>query len=275
MFSVNRRNFLHMAGIGLVRGLLGNTRNALHSAAPPPGTRLYQGVNLAEWTVIVGDAVRPGQPAVTAADIETLHLTNYSEVRANIQARPEVMVHNLSFHKVLDDSAFDFVHLCEYKFRLPYLPSTDNIDYNGQTVEGCLALWNGITRQNYTVGFQWIVNPYWMTGALQCWTPNKWQPVGEMALDTEWHTVKMIIDCRRETTGLQIDSGYYPSCFTKTTGPADWGNEIATWISAEAISIDPGEDFSGGMPHKAQFKDWIWTWEPANTSCVFLPLVQK
>ncbi|MBN2007448.1 MAG: hypothetical protein JXA21_29150 [Anaerolineae bacterium] len=275
MSSINRRNFLHMAGIGLARGLLGNTSYTPYNVTLSPGTRTYQGVNLTGWTVIVGDAARPGQAAVTTADIQTVQFTEYSEVHANIQARPEVMVHNLSFHKVFDDRAFDFVHICEYKFRLPYLPSTGNTDYNGQTVEGCLALWNGTTRQNYTVGFQWIVNPYWMTGALQCWTTDKWQPVGEMALDTEWHTVKMIIDCQRETTGLQIDSGCYPSSFTETTGPADWGTEIATWISAEAISIDPGEDFTGGMPHKAQFKDWTWTWEPANTSCIFLPLVQK
>lgn len=268
---MNRREFLNLAGVSLASGFFGQNRGA-SQVSTSPGARIYQGVNLAGWTVLVGDGIRG---TVTSNDIETAPFADYSEVRANIQSRPEIMAHNLSFNKIFDSRAFDYVHICEYKFRLPYLPSTSNTDFNGQTVEGGIALWNGVTRFIYAVGFQWLVNPFWMPGVMQCWTPRLWQPIGTISLDTEWHTVKMVIDCQRETTNLQLDGNYYPSCFTKQVGPADWGTEIATWISAEAISIDPGNNFTGGKAHKAQFKDWIWTWESANVSQVFLPLVQR
>ena len=267
---MNRRRFLSLVGVGLASNFFGQSQTPTQTSHTLE-TIVYQGANLAGWTVIVGDGIRG---TVTLDDIETAHFSQYSEVRANIQSRPDIMAHNLTFNKISDDTAFNYVHICEYQFRLPYLPSTNNPDFNGQTVEGGISLWNGITRLNYSVGFQWIVNPYWMTGVVQCWTPRLWQPIGMIPLDTEWHSIKMIIDYQRETTSIQIDGEHYPSCFTKQVGPSDWGTEIASWIASEAISIDPGNNFTGGQTHKAQFKNWIWAWEPANVSQVFLPLIQ-
>src|SRR5262249_50281382 len=129
-----------------------------------------------------------------------------------------------------------------------------------------IGLWDGKTsRRFYSVAFQWIVNPYLTTGpvqigTLQCWTPRGWHPIGALPVDTEWHTVRMVLDPKRETTGLQVDGNYYPSCFVKEEKPG-FGDDVSATFAAEVISIDPGAQCAGGMPHKVQFKDWTWVWE--------------
>jgi hypothetical protein len=240
-----------------------------------PGTRAYQGTNLLGWEVVVGDAASPCRPQVGLGDIGTVHFADYSEVRANIHPFSNTMAHNITFKRFFDDRVLDFVHICEYKFRIPYLPATSNTDFNGQTIEGHIALWDGKTSKRLrSVAYQWIVNPHWIIGTMQCWTPRGWQSIGEIPVDTQWHTIRMVIDPRRETTSLQIDTNFYPSCFVKEPKP-DFGSDVSAVFAAEAVSIDPGAQCNGGMPHKAQFKDWTWTWEPVNTCQVFLPLVRR
>jgi hypothetical protein len=240
-----------------------------------PCAKEYQGVNLSEWNVVVGDAVSPCQPQVVLEDIETAHFTDYSEVRANVRAQEDMMAHNITFKRFFDDHVLDFVHICEYKFRMPYTPDTSNADFNGQTIEGHIGLWDGQTSKRlHSVAYQWIVNPHWIIGTMQCWTPRGWQPIGTIPIDTQWHTIRMVIDPLRETTSLQIDGNYFPSCFVKEPKP-NFGADVSAVFAAEAVSIDPGPQCTGGMPHKAEFKDWTWIWEPAGTYCVSLPLLAR
>jgi hypothetical protein len=276
MSPLKRRRLFQVAGISLGSTVLGQNYVSAHTGlTATPGTRAYQGVNLSAWEVVVGDATSPCKPQVGINNIETIHFTDYSEVRANTRAQKDMMAHNITFKRFFDDHVLDFVHVCEYKFRLPYQPATGNTDFNGQTVEGHIGLWDGQTSKRLrSVAYQWIVNPHWIIGTIQCWTPRGWQPVGTVPIDTQWHTIRMVIDPLRETTSLQIDTNYFPSCFVEEP-KLNFGSDVSAVFAAEAVSIDPGAQCNGGMPHKVQFKDWTWTWEAANTCKVFSPLVTR
>jgi hypothetical protein len=79
-----------------------------------------------------------------------------------------------------------------------------------------------------------------------------------------WHEINMTFDFKNKTTDLIIDGNHYSSRFTATTKPETWGAETAARLQAEIISPYPGEQGNGSL-HKAQFKDWSWTWEPYRT----------
>lgn len=276
MIVINRRRLVSGAGIGLISGMFASRRMVAQSTQETsPGTRAYKGPNLSNWITEVGDAKSNCQPNVTLADIGTQHFETHSELGANILSKPDMMAHNNSYMKFTDDSALRHVHVCEYKFRLPFLPSVGNTDFNGQTVEGLLAVWDGkATKLRCSVAFQWIVNPDPnLKEILQCWTPSGWQAIGKIAFDTQEHTVRMVLDVQRGTTSLQIDNIYFPSCFVKQSVLI--GEDISATLSAEAISKDPGEQCNGGMHHRVEIKDWSWLWEPVKTCTVFLPLIAK
>jgi hypothetical protein len=228
----------------------------------------YSGRNLEGWEVVLGDALyaAPGEKPVDIGDIETLHFRDYSEVRANVRRR-RIMAHNITFLKRIRDDAFKFIHRSEYRFRLPYMPSRSQSQTNPQTIEGHIALWDGSgtvgkRRTRYTVGWQWLLNP-WDTSYrdLRIWRDEKWSKVSTIRPDTSWHALKMELDFRGNVGHVMFDSGKYavPSV-SKALIPA-WGSETAAWIAAEAISVYPGETGDGAM-HRAQFRDWIWVWEP-------------
>jgi len=279
MFTLSRRDFLGMAGLTVATGLLDQP---FQRATPstPPRTRLYQGVNLSDWVVVVGDGIyaAPGEPAVNPNDIATDHTPTYSELRANILLR-RIMAHDITYKQINADDAFRFVHTCKYKFRLPYLPSTGNADLNGQTLEGGVFVWDGGgTRLDYGAAFHWLLNP-WMSnvGEIACWRDTnggEWRAVGQLALDLNWHEITIIVDFQRQTTSMVIDGVRYPSCFTALPKPTSWGTETAARFQAEIVSIYP-EPTGVHMQHKAQFKDWVWTWEPASTCQVFLPAISQ
>ena len=228
---------------------------------------------------MVGDGVytAPGEPPITQNDIATIHYGTYSELQANILKR-RIMAHNITYRRITESTALDFVHTFECKFVLPYLPSTGNTTLNAQTIEGGLFIWDGrTTRLDYGLGFQWGLNPWDRLGELRCWTDiggGQWRPVGYLAPDLSWHTLKIVFDFRRQTTALLIDEKHYPSRFTGTSKPAEWGTEIAAGVQIEIISVYPGELGNGAM-HKAHFKDWLWLWEPSNSCRVFAPLIVK
>jgi hypothetical protein len=128
------------------------------------------------------------------------------------------------------------------------------------------------------------VNPWWNYDNLRCWTPRSignptldpWQIVNDIAsidVDMTEHTVRMIIDCRNETTCLQIDGDYYASCFVKRTEPG-YGTDVSGIIKAEVISIDHGNQ-EAGKRHNVHFRDWTWIWDPATTSRISLPIISK
>jgi hypothetical protein len=276
----NRRNFIKLmgaavTGYGLVRSQAGPVAASTQ--------RDYQGADFTGWEVVVGDGLYtvPGEPSVTPDDIETIHYGSYSELRANIQVR-DIMAHNITFKRVIDETAFDFVHTCQYMFRLPYLPATGNSDLNPQTVEGGLFIWDGgDTRLDYGLAFQWMLNPWggsdFEFGDLRCWTDRNdgsWERVGYLEPDTAWHTINLVFDFRRETTALLIDGSHFPCQFTATPKAASWGTETAARLQAEIISIYP-EGVGDGRLHKTHFKDWTWTWMPYSACEMYLPVVSK
>ncbi len=279
MTQVTRRNFIKLAGLGVLSGIAASEYTLPTIQAIPSGTRQYQGNDLSGWAVVVGDGIyaAPGEPSVNQNDIETVNYGTYSELRANILKR-RIMAHNITYQRIIDSNAFDFVYIFECKFMLPYMPSTSRTDLNAQTLEGGLFIWDGsTTRLDYGMGFQWGLNPWDKFGEMRCWTDiggGQWQPVGYLEPDLSWHTLKIVFDFRRQMTTLMIDEKHYPSCFTGTPKPADWGTEIAAGVQIEIISVYPGEQGNGAL-HKAYFKDWYWLWEPSSTCQLFLPMIAK
>jgi len=275
--SINRRELLELLAAGAVSSVMGWRRA---TAVPPTATisstptRQYAGTDLSGWEVALGDALHAcsGEPPVTLADIETIHYGARSELSANIAPR-KIMAHNITFKRFIDDMAFHYTHICGYKFRLPYLPQPDaGAALNGQTIEGGLFIWDGITEKlDRGIAFQWLVNP-WTANVLNIWDGAAWIAVGSLALDTAWHEVTMAVDYQRELTALKIDGLPIPVSFSRTA-KVGWDDNIAARLQAEIISVDISGSCNVQATHKAEFKDWYWYWEPDGSCQTFLPLV--
>lgn len=246
------------------------------SSARSGARREYAGTNLSGWEVVLGDGVyaAPGEPPVNSGDIETVHYADCSKLRANILVR-KIMAHNITFKRIIDDGALDYVHLSRYQFKLPYQPSRSNPGLNGETIEGHLSIWDGAqTRLEYLVAFQWIVNPWAENyGDIRVWDPpGVWTRVGTMDPDTQWdvwHAVEMELDVRGGRSRLAINGVPYPSSLVSLSHP-DWGDEIAARLAAEIISLYPGE--GNGALHEACFGNWTWSWTSRK---VYLPAVMR
>lgn len=274
-----RRNFIKTAGWMSFLGVAHMTSQDfdVFPQSPNAGTRRrYQGSDLKNWEVVLGDALHacPNEPPVALSDIQTEHFGAYSELRANIVPRA-IMAHNITFNRIIDSAALQFVHTCGFKFMIPFTPPQDpNATMNAQTFEGGLFIWDGAdTRLDYGMAFQWVLNPWaWnpqdKRGEMRVWTGERWQPVGTLPfVESKWYEVKMILDPYRQTTALLFDGVHFPTQFSKTPKPADWGTEIAARLQAEIISIDPQPNCTIKASHKAQVKDWYWEWEyPYRTS---------
>ena len=239
---------------------------------PNPETdKSFQGKNLDGWNVVLGDAlyVRAGEAPVSLADIETLHPTSlFSELRANINRRV-IMAHNISFKRVIDPFARNYIHTGTFKFRLPYLPTSDNNAlWQGQTLEAGISIWDGAySRRDYGLAFQWDLNPWNEFGKFRVWTgqsnTGKWVNNGSsLTPDLNWHQARMVVDFKHGKTDLIIDGKRQTSNFFKTTKPAAWGTEVAARFQVEIVSIYP-EPSGIKATHRAQFKDWTWFWKAA------------
>lgn len=266
---VNRRDFLKLGG-ALLAGGLASTKSVLAEAVSPEASVLYQGTNMFGWMVKLGDAkyAAPGESPVDITDIKTMHLTGYSEVQANVKRRV-IMAHNITFKNITNPAAFNYIHTCNVSFRLPYLPAQNSPTLNGQTVESGIFIWDGSnTRFDYGMAFQWLVNPWGdegiPPGTLRVWNGKAWSRVGQMALDTNWHNAKMVVDFKRKNTLLLIDNKYYLSRFSKTTKDPTWGSTVDARFQVEAVSIDPRPNNIIKAMHKVQYKNWKWLWETAS-----------
>lgn len=291
MTDYNRRRFLQTGAIAALAGLMAAPKvNASSTAESIVTGRSFDGTDLSGWDAVLGDGIfsAPGEPPVTDADIATVHQGSYSELQANISKR-RIMAHNITVNRMVDATAFSFIHHFGFEFQLPYLPATTNTELNAQTLESGLFIWDGSgTRLDYGLAFQWMLNPWgggdnFAFGDLRCWTDKEggqWQKVGELDPVTiwgegedDWHEVEMVLDFRRQTTSLKIGGVYYPSQFTAIPKPEDWGTETAPGIQVEIISLWPGD--GEGALHKARFKDWYWIWEPYIPYATYLPAVFK
>ncbi len=261
----NSLQIVVLAGVVIAMGLCAllagdqqsETSNLLES-------QTYTGVNLDGWQTVLGDAhyACPGETPASLEDIQTLHHPDYSFLEANIQPRA-VMAHNITFQRVIDDSAFNYVHTFSFKFRVPneLLPDT-GASYNGETFEGGLFIWDGHqTRLDYGAAFQWVLNPWSGSGSINLWDEDRWVQQGHLPLDTDWHELTLTIDYPNEKGILIIDDTTYTANVTAVVKPTSWGSETAARVQLEAISVYPGQTCMKAE-HQVQIKDWRWQWEP-------------
>ena len=260
--------------------MLGASRNMAVQAAPRTAEdaiyREFSGVNMTGWKVSLGDGnyAAPGQDPVSMLDIETSHSETLSEVRANIRQR-DVMAHNITYRRERDELALDFVHSFTCEFRLPYMPSIENTEENGQTLEAGLFVWDGmVNKLDYGMAFQWGLNPYERFGevrsSIEGVSAAMWEPVGYLEPDTEWHTFTMIVDYPNQTTLLRIDDVTYTSYFVGFS--KRWPAAISAGIQVEAISIYPGMTAHGAL-HRVEYRNWRWQWMTLQEHHLYLPAV--
>ena len=264
---MQRRAFLKMMGASAIAGLAFSPWVERLATLAAPGHLVYQGADLANWEVALGDGLysAPGQMPVRRDDIATVHKGAYSELRANLQQRG-IMAHNITFNRKCDPLALTYTHLCEYEFRLPFAPITNNWMTNGQTLEASFGIWDGgETRLNYMTALQWILNP-WLNnfGAIRCWSGangGSWITVGHLPPDTHWHKLTLVFDYQRQATTIGIDGQPYLSSFVSIPKPLYWGTETAARFAAEIISLYPDTKSTGPL-HLAEFRNWRWIWIP-------------
>jgi len=275
MYLINRKKFLQLAAMALIGNILPFRQKQTNVLV----VRDYNGTNLSGWEINVGDGIwnPPEEEPINLNDIETVHESLYSELRANILRR-RIMAHNITVKKVWDNDIFTFVHTSGYKFRMPYIPVQSNWDLNAQTLEGGLFLWDGTnTKLAYGIGFEWVLNPWDISGGnfgdIRAWTSEgQWVNVGHITPDMAWHTVTMKVDFRKKETTLAIDGKFYTSYFAGTSKPNNWAAQNVAILQAEIISIWPGDSDIHAL-HKAQFSDWWWHWEPYLNHYNYLPFI--
>ena len=220
------------------------------------------GNNLEGWTLVVGDGNyhAPGVDSVNIADISSPDTPNYSILKANIQKR-RIMAHNITYTKETNPITMNCLHQAEYKFKLPYTIATSNTDFNGQTVEGGLFVWDGSnTELDHGLAFQWVINP-WDPNykALRYWDGSNWLPLGVLEPDTEYHTVKFELDIPAATAYITIDNTQFSLNVYSTTPKTGWSTITEARFQAETISIFPAP--TGNVPtQEVYFKDWNWQW---------------
>ena len=232
-----------------------------------PVTRSESGANLTNWIVNVGDGNynAPGEAAVNSADISTVNQTTESVVKANILNR-RIMAHNITFHRITDPDALIDTHVASYEFKVPYTIATSNTDFNGQTVEGGLFVWDGPTTElDYGLAFQWIINPFDPDyKALRYWDGSGWQSLGQdLEPDSNYHTAEFELDIPNEEAYFKLDgTSFAQNIFSETT-KTGFGTTVDARFQAETISIYPPA--TGTIPsQKVNFKDWSWEWSNDN-----------
>ncbi len=225
--------------------------------------RRFKSANLNGWETVVGDGLylARGESTVKDADIATINCGEFSEMLANLQRR-RVMAHNITFKRIHDDKALEYIHTYGLKFRLPFKPAMDITQMNGETVEFSIFVWDGKnTRTDYGAGFQWKVNP-WDGGSLglvNYWKDEAWAPLAKLNLDNEWHDLRFVVNFKTSQTLMVIDGVSYPLQMSKTKKSSDWSNEISARVSAEIISLYPGSE-EVRVIHQLEVKDWYWNW---------------
>jgi hypothetical protein len=284
----DRRSFLQASGAALLWAALPESVGA-QGHLSSPGSGRDDGLaaaDLRNWITVVGDAYRPGMGEVVPGDVTTVHMAGgLSEIQANVQNRRDVMAHNITYLRRSDAALLTRLHTFTCEFRLPVMPDRENTDYNGQTFEGGITLWDGLeSRLRTTVGFQWIVNPWSNAGVVNGWeadpapidsdSSGHWVARGHLPLDTAWHQLMMWLDPVNYFYALQIDGVAFPATAVVEPGPASWGSDQSGVIAVEAISIDPGAHLTGGRMHRVQVRNWRWQWASAKQeNWLYLPVV--
>lgn len=224
--------------------------------------QIRSGKNLDGWKLKLGDVIASygNEPEVDLTDLKTVNKLEYSVVHANIKKR-HIKAHNITHSLDINENNLTAIHASRYQFRLPFVPKADpNSPVNGETIEGGFFVWDGkTTRRDYGVAFQWVINPWDPRfGNINSWKGDAgWEKNGKLALDTEWHEVWMVVDCKLKTASLVIDGMPIPCYFSTTKKSKCWGNTIDARLQAEVVSINPGPS-KLKVPHRAEFRKWSW-----------------
>jgi hypothetical protein len=226
-----------------------------------------QGSNLRGWTTLLGDGLYlpPGEAPLSATDIAIDHYEDASVLKANVQRRA-AMVHHISFLPVTDAAALSAVHSAGFEFKLLALPSTQNLELWGQTVEGGLFVWDGTQRRlDLGAAFQWNVNPSAPAfGTLSIWraTPDGaryWQAVGALTPDLQWHRMDLQVDVPNERASLAIDRDrlIVADAIAREVKPG-FGSDVTSRLQAEIVSVDPRPEGVLRRYHAAVVRNWYW-----------------
>lgn len=224
--------------------------------------KFLSGSNLSNWITTVGDGnYNPsGIEPVNESDISCDNETDFTILNANILKR-QIMAHNITYYKDLDLAALTCIHKAKYLFQLPYVISTGNTDFNGQTVEGGLFVWDGQGLQlDHGLAFQWVINP-WDPDfkSLRYWNGTSWEYLDTLEPDTSIHTVEFILDMANHTATLIIDGTTYSQNVFSSTVKIGWSSSVESRFQAETISIYPGP-IGPYVEQRVVFKDWEWEW---------------
>ena len=247
------------AGAAAVGGL------ALTDPALAQGSKWVGGRDLSGWTSTVGDGVwaAAGEAPVSRGDLAMEHNRTLTTLRANVDRRA-VMAHNLAYNRVQNLDSMSAIQKANVEFRLPDIPATDNWEYNAQTLEAALFVWDGPnTRLDYGMAIQWVLNP-WLPnfGALRAWQQTdggapQWVDVAYLEPDTEWHSLQMDFRATSNLSRLTIDGNRIDVDKTFTVKDRYWGNTIDGRFQLEIISVWPGPN-SEVPAHAAEFRNWAW-----------------
>lgn len=260
--SLSRRYALRMAAAGAGATLVGSAwpANAAHAAE----SEAEGGRDLSGWDMAVGDGIwtGPGQAPVSIEDLELAHGGDHSRLIANRHERG-VMAHAIAYRRRSNLPSLDGVHAARVEFRLPDVPTTSNLDYNAQTIELGLFVWDGDdTRLDHGLAIQWVLNP-WVEefGQIRAWSMTDdgptWLPVGRAQPDTAWHRVDVRYRPGSSTARVTLDGTPVEIAETLTPKPANWGPGIGGRFQVELVSIWPGEN--PRVPaHSAEFRNWLW-----------------
>jgi hypothetical protein len=226
-----------------------------------------RGANLRGWTTVLGDGlyVPPGEAPLSDADIAIDHYDDASVLKANVRRRA-AMAHHISYLPVVGTAALGAVHRVGFEFRLLALPSAQNPDLLGQTVEGGFFVWDGARRRlDLGAAFQWNVNPYAAAfGTLSVWraTPQGeryWQAVGALAPDVLWHRLDVVVDLPADRASLAVDRDrlIVADAMAREVKPG-FGNDVTSRLQAEIVSVDPRPDGVLRRYHAAAIRNWFW-----------------
>lgn len=220
------------------------------------------GSDFTGWTTVIGDGNYnpPGVSPVDTNDILCENEGARSVLSANVLHR-KIMAHNITYYKVTDEIAMSCNHYAKYAFRLPYVISTGNTDFNGQTVEGGLFIWDGAdTQLDYGLAFQWVINP-WDPDykKVRYWNGSAWINLTTLEPDTGFHTIEFTLDIQNQVAHLSIDGITYAQNVFSATPKTGWSNIVEARFQAETISIYP-PPIAPFPEQRVVFKDWKWEW---------------
>lgn len=195
-----------------------------------------------------------------ALDASDVALDSSGRLVANT-ARKAAQVHAMATYKqIVQTLPSRLTYLLP--FSIDYAPRPDASQVlNPQTIECCAEVWDGATKTKTTVGIQWALNP-WTQPVINVWRGVDWETVYPIVIvpgDRYRFAVRLHYGAPQSSRvalerwdgskwlGVQTWQSY------GTQTHADWGPELAWWVTAECISCSPSCSPPLGFTHHVDF----------------------